>query len=237
MHVYRLPHLLLAAVTLVAGWQWLDLPYAATIIDDFEQYAPGDVPGEWQMLDGRTLRPLSRSDMNENEYFRILQVDGDRVLSTYTKGEAIRITRANGDGWEWNLDTQPCLGWDWRALRLPQGAREDKINDTGAAVYVTYSISKLGIPRSIKYTYSSTLPIGTVVSFRGLKVLVVASGVKQMNTWMRIERNVAEDYRRLWQGSPPDRPLAISLWSDSNSTNSEALVYFDDIEVLSSCEG
>ncbi len=207
----------------------------STVVEDFESYGAGGIPTDWKILDEGRLRPLTPTDMSPNEYFRITVEDDNQFVRAYTKGEAIQMTLPNGEGYRWNLESDPCLSWDWRALKLPEGAREDEVNDTGGAVYVTYSVNFLGIPRSIKYTYSSSLPVGTVVSFRGLKVLVVTSGINRAGEWMRMERNAAEDYRRLWGRTPPDEPRAVTLWSDSNSTGREAMVDFDNLTIQSGC--
>lgn len=149
-----------------------------------------------------------------------------------TQGEAMWISRPNGHGYHWNLESHPRLSWRWRAHSLPQGARETsrKANDAGAALYVIFSRDFFGRPRAIKYTWSSSLPEGTVADYGRLKVLVVASGLQP--GWHGIERDVAADYRTLFDRHPPDEPVALAVWSDSDSTGDEARVDFDDIELL-----
>lgn len=208
------------------------------VVENFEQYQPGQLPTRWQFLnENRQLVPVAPQHMHPNEYFKVQQEQDKKFLQVYTKGEAVQIILPNTNEWNWSLKTHPCLAWDWRAHKLPKGASEDKINDTGAALYVTYSINRLGLPLSIKYTYSSTLPIGSVVPFRRLKVLVASTGRDSHGGWVHVERNIAEDYRRLWGKEPPSTPQAISLWSDSNSTKEEAIADFDNIKLLSDCQG
>ena len=118
---------------------------------------------------------------------------------------------------------------------LPEGAREDdrKRDDTGAALYVVFGTDWLGRPKAVKYTYSSSLPVGTVVEKGPLKVLVVASAPETgTGVWVSHERNVAEDYRLLFGDDPPDRPNMLMIWSDSDSTDSVADADYDDIMVL-----
>ena len=114
---------------------------------------------------------------------------------------------------------------------MPVGANEEKKNDTGAAFYVTFGKDWLGRPRSIKYTYSSTLPVGTVKSYNlgRMKVIVVASGADGFGNWMTIERDVRADYCKVFGSEPPARPLSIMLWSDSDNTGHTAEVDFDNI--------
>lgn len=146
----------------------------------------------------------------------------------------MQVVRLNGDGYDWNLDTHPRLAWQWKAKRLPEGAKEDKerTNDTGAAVYITFdSKDWLGRPRSIKYTYSSTLPVGTTAKYGPLRVLVVSSAADGLGEWLRVERDVEADYKRLFGKDEAPRPGFIMLWSDSDNTHGLADVYFDDIEM------
>ena len=205
------------------------------VVEDFQQERDGALPSRWQFLSGRdqAFQPLERH-MDKDERFYIVQEQNNRFLRGYTKGEAQRITLGNGRGHlDWDLRTHPRLAWDWRALQLPVGAREDKVNDAGGAVYVSFDRKDwLGRPFSIKYTYSSTLPVGTVVSSGNVKVIVVSSGVEGFGRWQRVERNVAEDYRRLFDEDPPDRPFAITLWSDSDNTKTAGEVDFDNLTLL-----
>ncbi len=228
--------------SLYAGWIVLGgmvglLLSGVLVVDDFEAYQPGGRPSKWKYLKGRKLVPLEEAPTYRVPFW--VQKEGNnQFLRVRVKDGYARIVQANGDTFEWNLDTHPYLSWRWRALQLPPGAREDrkKQNDTGAALYVTFSFNFLGIPRSIKYTYSSTLPVGTVVSYGNLKVLVVSSGKERIGSWKTIVRNVREDYRTLFGKYPPDRPVSIALWSDSNDTDSIAEADFDDIRLLPATE-
>jgi len=173
--------------------------------------------------------------MNEKEEFFVSQEGSNKFLRVYTEGEAQRITMGNEDeGFDWNTRTHPILQWDWRAIRLPEQANEDdgKLNDTGAALYVTFSADIFGRPKSIKYTYSSTLPVGTVVSYGRLKVIVVSSARDGLGEWNTITRNIMDDYRQVFNKRAPKEPLSITLWSDSDDTEGIAEADFDNIAFL-----
>ena len=149
------------------------------------------------------------------------------------RNEAIRYSQRNGKEFDWSINELPRLKWRWRAHHLPEGASEKGENDTGAALYVTFGSDWLGRPKSIKYTYSSSLPVGTVVSFGPLKVIVVDSKREPgLGEWKTIQRNVVDDYHQVFGGDPPDRPLSITFWSDSDTTGDYAKVDFDDIQLL-----
>lgn len=202
------------------------------VVEDFESYAPGDLPSRWKFVtDRKEILPLE-AVVDEQETFYVEQEHGNKFVRAYTAGEAQRITLRNGVDFDWSVEQYPRLEWRWRALHLPRGASEKDKNDTGAAVYVTFGEDWLGRPKSIKYTYSTSLPVGTVVSFGPLKALVVSSGQEGIGQWKTMQRDIVADYRQIFGGSPPDRPVSITLWSDSDTTRDEARADFDDIELL-----
>lgn len=203
------------------------------VVDDFEDHDVGTFPEGWVFVTGSKEVKTYEETRDRGERVVVKEDDGNKFVRLITKGEALRYTKRNGVDFEWNLKTHPRLTWQWRALKLPDGASEKGKNDTGGAVYVTFGRDWLGRPKSIKYTYSSSLPVGTVVSFGALKVIVVDSAVEPgQGEWQSVQRNVTNDYRQVFGGEPPDRPVSITLWSDSDTTGDKAKVDIDDIELL-----
>jgi hypothetical protein len=208
------------------------------LVDDFESYAPGAPPRDWRDTRGRDLIRLSAEGvMTERKNVYVRSGNGNQFARIHTDARALRVVMSRKNGLDWNLEKRPYLRWRWRAKALPDGADESNSdrNDTGGAVYVTLGTDWLGRPKSIKYTYSSTLPVGTTVDYGPLQVLVVASKTDQgLDTWISHERNVIEDYERLFGKEPPkDHPYAITIWSDSDTMDSVGTIDFDDIVVLS----
>lgn len=205
---------------------------AQSSVDNFESYSEGGAPSQWKYVSkDKNIVPL-REKMRANQHFRVAAEGGNQFLRAYTQNEAFRITQRNGKEFDWNLSEQPYLQWQWRANQLPEGASEKGENDTGGAVYVTYGEDWLGRPKSIKYTYSSTLPVGTTVDFGPLTAIVVASGAEGTGQWQTETRNVAQDIRNVAGDDVPQKPIAISLWSDTDTTGGTAEVDFDDIRLL-----
>ena len=207
------------------------------LIDDFEKYVEGGLPTQWKYLEGRSLVFVDDRHMRPNERFYVVREGKNKFLRAYSKGEAVHILMVNErDGFDWDIRTHPNLSWDWRARALPQGAREDHsaLNDAGLGLYVFFDMKGLIVKRpiAIKYTYSSTLPVGTILKQGKLRVIVVASGEEEMGHWLTIKRNVLEDYRMAFNEEPPKRPLSIRLWSDSDSTGKEGEGDFDNIRLL-----
>ena len=208
------------------------------LLDDFESYTPGEPPQAWRDTRGRDLVRLSAEGvMTERKNVYVRREDGSQFARIHTDAKALRVVRTKKNGLNWSLQKRPILRWSWRAKALPEGAneRDSDRNDTGGAVYVTFGTDWLGRPKSIKYTYSSALPVGTTVDYGPLKVLVVASKPDDgTDRWITHERNVVEDYERLFGESPPtDTPPALAIWGDSNTMKSNSVVDFDDILFLS----
>ncbi len=199
-------------------------------IDNFEADAPGAAPSKWVFYTSRGESQSLDRHFNEREQFLVVREGRNRFLRLYTRGEAQRITfLTDGSGFVWRLDEYGRLRWRWRANKLPQGASENRRNDVAGAVYVTFGTDRIGRPRSIKYTYSSSLPVGTILKQGALRVVVVSSTAT--GRWETIERDVALDYRAVFGGQAPD-PKSITLWSDSDDTRSEAEVDVDDLVLL-----
>ena len=68
-----------------------------------------------------------------------------------------------------------------------------------------------------------------MVSTGNVKIIVVSSGLEETGEWVQVTRNVVEDYRNIFGAAPPNAPTTITLWSDSDNTNSVAEVDFDNI--------
>lgn len=203
------------------------------VVEDFERYDAGAVPDRWLRVDSRnSVRPASEA-LVPGERFEVLEEEGNKFVRLFTDDEFIRFSLRNGREFEWDLETRPRLKWRWRALQLPEGASETGKNDTGGAVYVTFGTDWLGRPKSIKYTYSSSLPVGTVVSFGPLKVIVVDSAREpRLGQWKTVVQRVKADYRQVFGEEPPNRPVSITISGDSNSTGSTSEVDIDDLTLL-----
>ena len=206
------------------------------LLADFESDSLGTPPRGWYTTRERELVPLTRSDaMGANRNVYVRQEQGNRFARIYTKDYGFRVVLPHERGLDWHLGKRPYLRWRWRATALPEGANESRSgrNDTGGALYVTFDTDWLGRPKSIKYTYSSALPVGATVDFGPLKVLVVASEPDTgLGRWITHERNVVEDYRRLFGEAPDKTPLAVMMWSDSDSVHSVGTIDFDDLVFL-----
>ncbi|MDX1639751.1 MAG: DUF3047 domain-containing protein, partial [Balneolaceae bacterium] len=113
----------------------------------------------------------------------------------------------------------------------------DDRNDSVASVYVVFDFGRVAlfkkVPKSIRYSWSSTLPKGTRLSklFGNQQILVVHSGPEDTGQWITFERNLVEDYQRFFGDKPPKTPMAILILSDGNSTGSWVKADYDDFKL------
>lgn len=208
------------------------------LLDDFESDTVSQPPHKWRTDKNRDelLRLTHEDAMDPGQNVYVHEEDDNQFARVYTDDEAFRVVLSRKRSLDWHLDKRPYLQWTWRAKELPEGANEkhSRSNDTGGAVYVTFDTDWLGRPKSIKYTYSASLPVGTTVDYGALKVLVVASKEEQgLDKWITHERNVMKDYKRLFGRSPNKQPLAFMMWSDSDTMDSTGKIDFDNILLLS----
>jgi len=206
------------------------------IIEDFQKYKANPF-SDWQSRDAiKKAAPV----------YKITEEDGKKFLraSTVNVNNSIQIGKGN---LKWDIKTHPYLSWEWRVRILPDGGSEkdSKLNDSAAGFYVVYQTKSIPFvswqyqPANwIKYVWSTTLPVGTVIprkiSKAGIdlegRYVVVASGKKDLGKWMTFKRNVIDDYQKFFGAKPPYKSMMIGILTDSNNTNSKAEADYGEIK-------
>ncbi|MFN1833691.1 DUF3047 domain-containing protein [Balneola sp. MJW-20] len=205
------------------------------MIEDFENEEIGNLPKKWYNQRGNNLPYTYTGDIRNEYKYQVMSENGNKFLNyNGQSGKHLNYPLANKD----NIDIYktPVLHWRWRIHEIPEGANEDDSdrNDTAASIYVVFDLGKVlfkKVPKSIRYTWSSTLPEGKEMSkfYGNQKIIVIGSGDDNAGKWQTFERNIVEDYRRLFGDKPPAKPLAILILSDGDSTRKNANADYDDI--------
>jgi hypothetical protein len=177
-----------------------------------------------------------------NDY-GIVSENNNSYLAAKSNGTSIQIAKMI----KWDISTYPFLSWKWRANKLPDKANEDARgkNDSGASIYVLFQRSNIPFlswkyqpVNVIKYVWSTNLPQDKIVhkdKSKAGKVIyegyffVIESGTANTGKWITEERNVLEDYRKVFNENPKKDPYLIAILSDSNDTKSSAAADYDDI--------
>ena len=205
---------------------------------EIDTFTPSGQAGE---LDG-----WHSFDNDLDECYAIGEEENNFFLKARTKDRGSIIAKSCS----YSLKEFPVITWRWRALLFPEGADEryKHSGDSVAGIYIIFpSIinpgkfkNKLGFklpvpdrlkPECIKYVWSASLPIGTVIDSpyaRKTKIVVLQNGTSPLNKWVTEEVNVYEDYRRFFN-KEPEEVQAVGILTDADDTSSEAMADYDDI--------
>ena len=181
--------------------------------------------------------------------YRIVEHEGERVL------EADANVSASGLLQPLSLDASeyPYLHWRWKVPQLIPGADNASRTSDDSPVRVIVAFdgdkSKFDFEDStlaktvklfsgrempyatIQYIWENKLPPETVLDHAKTsraKMLVVESGPKRLGQWLSFQRNVQQDYQRLF-GEPPGPIIFVGVMTDSNATESHTSAYYGDI--------
>lgn len=217
----------------------------AIVIEDFSSYQVGKYPAglKWRKGgDSGDVEDAKKDDVDIFKY-QVEEQDGNKYLhvrAEYRPGHAVSVILEVKKTVDWNINKYPILSWRWRVHEVPPGADErfTETNDSAAGVSLVYGKKFPFIPITIKYVWSSTLPVGAVAYRPGkghAHVIVLGSGSEELGKWVTIERNVYEDYVKIFGKRPPNKPEAIVIQSDANRTPGGAAdADYDEFKVLSS---
>lgn len=172
-------------------------------------------------------------------------------------GTRYEVLEENGGGFLRSKSNNSCSGlyiqtntpstpdlyvsWKWRALEFPKKKTPDNISnksedDFAARVYVIFPGSNFFKSDVIEYVWDERAPAGTTalsLYSERIKLVILRSGPapKEEGGWAEEERNVYEDYQKLY-GKAPEKPVgAVALMSDSDNTGTSAEADFKDISL------
>jgi hypothetical protein len=131
----------------------------------------------------------------------------------------------------------PVVSWDWKAEDFPDRKKKEELKkksefDFVAQVYVIFYARFFLNAKAIQYVWTEDVPKGTVSDSpytKKVKILVLESGPS--DTWKHEKRDIREDYRELFGEELDKDVMAISFMTDSDSTGTEAVAYFSNIEL------
>ena len=210
----RKPLLLPIATLLVAVAAWAA---DSVVLADWSKYRVGTkgIPDGWK--GGNWGSP--RYD------FEVVEVEGQRVLRLKSEGDSSTIARDIKG--KVDLKETPILEWRWKVTKLPRGAdaRKAETDDEAGQIYVTWPRFPEALrSRTIGYIWDTTAPVGSTFKSEKsgtVQYVVVESGPAKLGQWITEQRNVVEDFKKIY-GAEPDNPGAVSISIDSDDTRSSA---------------
>lgn len=162
-----------------------------------------------------------------------LVADGERqVLKAESDGAASGLYKVV------MLDPRkfPVLRWSWKIEgTVPEGdGRTKEGDDYAARVYVVFPSILFFRTKAINYIWANRLAKGTTLpnAFTSNAMMVaVESGNERAGTWVSEERNLYEDYRKIFGEDPPDIGV-VALMTDTDNTGGKAVAYYGDITLV-----
>lgn len=163
--------------------------------------------------------------------YTIVQEDGRTVLKGHAKGAASGLIRKL----KFNPKIHRYLKWSWKVSNTVAGGNETtkQGDDYAARVYVLFPGRFFWQMRAVNYIWANRLPRGASVpnAFSSKAMLLaVESGPARAGQWVREERDILADFRRLFGEEPPDAG-GIAIMTDTDNTGAEATAWYGDISL------
>ena len=194
---------------------------AGFTVDDLSTSKIGKFPSRWRTW------PLQRSAAER--VYAVAEENGKRFVQAKDESNESQQIFLN---FHWDIKQYPDLKWKWRATKLPEGAKEsdDSLNDSACAIYVV--VGKY-TGNALKYAWSTTLPVGQIVTRRDgkLKIKIVDSGSAKVGKWVDQERNVLSDYKEAFGEDLGKDPSGIAILTDGNAVQKPSGCDYMDIAV------
>lgn len=191
---------------------------AAEAVVPVGQFSRGDLSGwEEKRFEGET----------EYRLFRLHNLTSLRAMSNASASGRYKKVKID-------LSKTPNLHWAWKVDNLLKGVNEQTKSgdDYPARVYVVFSGGLFfWRTRAINYVWSSNQAIGTTwpnAFTKNAKMIAVESGPEQLGRWITEQRNVAEDYRKLF-GEEPGKVDALAIMTDTDNSKQRAIAWYGDI--------
>lgn len=181
------------------------------------KFSAGDLSG-WndKIFKGKTVYTIAK--------------DGDRnVLKAHSQKAASGLFR------EIAVDTKkyPVLRWSWKVEHSlkKEDVTKKSGDDFAARVYVVFPRTFFWRMRAINYVWATKMPKGSSAPSpytTNAMIVAVESGDEKAGQWVTEERNIHEDYKRLF-GEEPPAVGAIAVMADTDDTRDEVTAWFGDI--------
>lgn len=161
--------------------------------------------------------------------YRLVDEDGMVVLQAVSEATASSLIK--------EIEFQPAeyryLRWSWKIDKTIEGGDEKTKagDDYAARLYVVFPGRFFWQTRAINYIWANQLPQGASIAnaFTSQAMMIaVESGPALAGRWLSEERDIWEDYQRLF-GEEPEKAAAIAIMTDTDNTGESAVAWYGDI--------
>ena len=163
--------------------------------------------------------------------YSISEADGGKFLKAASEDSASALYYQR----ELVSEKRPFVSWDWKAVKFPSRSKKEVLDekdefDFVAQFYVVFKARGFLNAKAIQYVWTEHIPAGTVTDSpytKNVKLFVLESGPTE--EWKHEERNIVEDFKKLFGEELKKNVAAIAVMTDSDSTGTTAEAYFKDI--------
>lgn len=161
--------------------------------------------------------------------YELTKNDGKSVLKAHSvKAASGLIKKLNVDGKKF-----PILRWSWKIEHTlkKEDIKTKKGDDFAARVYVVFPRTFFWRMRAINYVWAAKMPKDSFAPspYTSNSIIVaVESGDDKVGTWVSEERNIYEDYKKMF-GEEPPHIGGVAIMTDTDDTQDEVTAYYGDI--------
>jgi hypothetical protein len=199
------------------------------------------IPQGWEPLTFRKIKNHTRYTLVVDQGIRVVKAVSNCSSSGLIRNISIHPAE------------YPIITWQWKITKILKKGDVTKKqgDDYPARIYVTFTYDPANLsfmektkyktvrllygkypPQgAINYIWDSKATQGTVVPnpyTERVMMIVVRSGEKMLNTWVREERNLYEDYKKAF-GTEPSTISGVAIMTDTDNTRESAVTFYGDI--------
>jgi len=205
--------------------------------------APGALPEGWKPLTFKNITATTRYSIAQDGIGFVLKAESRAAASGLYRPVDLDPSVYRVIAWRWKVENILAKGDERRkegddyAARIYVAFRYDPEAATlwEKTRYGAYKLFSGEYPPQavINYIWANRLPKGAAIDnafTERAKMIAVRSGPQEIGRWLSEERNLYEDYRRLF-GQEPPRIAGVALMTDTDNTGESAVAYYDQITI------
>ncbi len=163
--------------------------------------------------------------------YRLVEQDDQLVLNARAQGSSSGLFNTT----EVSLDETPWLKWRWKVARIGNGNDEKSKSgdDYPVRLYVIVSGGlQFWKSYSLVYVWSNSARLNESWDnpyTSNVRHIAVESGDNNVGEWRSYERNVKDDFARVF-GVVPDKLEAVAIMTDSDNSGQNFEAWYGDIQ-------
>lgn len=210
----------------------------------FSANSPGGLPAGWE--------PLALTRKKRPSDYRLIDEAGRTVLHAYADRSSSGLRHIV----DIDINKKPWLTWSWKTSTLIAGADNTQRETEDSPVRIVLAFDgdhgKLSLMDAIlfdtaklltgnelpyatlMYVWENKAPVGTVIANTRtgrIQMMVAESGPAKVGQWVTYQRNVADDYQKIF-GEKPGRLIGVGVLTDTDNTGQKVDAWYGDIRLL-----